>query len=723
MNKACKCLCTIIVAVIVITSILLSFKLDSYAINNKFILVLVNRTHFDDIANLPNIRALIDNGSIGLMNTRGPGAQHETKSYATIGWGVRAEADSTSSIFHKVNDENKLIYERRTGNVIGEGIINLDINSLIDLNKEGEYGATPGILGDLLDKEGLKSVLIGNSNTDATDYNPAGLILMNNKGYITYGEIDNVIEKDPLSSFGIRTNYEEVLKIFKSYYESSDLIVIETGDINRLEKYKENLNNVMYLYHKSKILNEVDSFIGNLVNEIDFKKSQLMIITPFPAEEKFSLGDRLTPVIYYGANIDPGVLYSSTTRRNGIVGNVDIGPTILNSFNVEPSRMVGNPIDTVSLKNNYNYLIDLNSKLLSTSIHRYRVLYTYAVLQMLISVITVVAILLKNKFKLNSINKWLAYALLCALVFPFTLLILSLFGPMGIVSLYTVIIFLTILIVLICCALAKCEPLKYVIYITGTVMTALVIDLVLGQPLIKGSIFGYDPIIGARYYGLGNEYMGILIGATLIFTASLLDYYRFNYKYITPIFIIVLLAIGFPIWGANVGGTITASAVFIFAVMRFSKKKIGVKKVLFILFSVVTILSIIALFDIFVSQNKSHLAKALGQIADNGPIVIFQIIKRKITMNLRIMSVTVWSRVLLIAMVILAVIFYHPIGIFKKLANEYPNITIGLGSIVLGSKVAFLVNDSGIVAAATIMMFLTTTILYLIISDSKKFVN
>src|SRR5690606_15577095 len=52
---------------------------------------------------------------------------------------------------------------------------------------------------------------------------------------------------------------------------------------------------------------------------------------------------------------------------------------------------------------------------------------------------------------------------------------------------------------------------------------ALVADVTQGAPLIKSSLLGYDPITGARFYGIGNEYMGVLIGTTLVGATGLLD--------------------------------------------------------------------------------------------------------------------------------------------------------------------------------------------------------
>ena len=49
-------------------------------------------------------------------------------------------------------------------------------------------------------------------------------------------------------------------------------------------------------------------------------------------------------------------------------------------------------------------------------------------------------------------------------------------------------------------------------------ITALLVglDTLTGSSLMRFSFLGYDPIGGARFYGLGNEYMGIMIGALIM---------------------------------------------------------------------------------------------------------------------------------------------------------------------------------------------------------------
>jgi hypothetical protein len=86
-------------------------------------------------------------------------------------------------------------------------------------------------------------------------------------------------------------------------------------------------------------------------------------------------------------------------------------------------------------------------------------------------------------------------------------------------------------------------------------------------------------------------------------------------------------------------------------------------------------------------------------------------------MNLRLMGVTIWSKVLLSAVVVLSILFYKPIGWFRKISIKYPKLALGWSGIIVACIIGFAVNDSGTVVAAASVIFLTSTMLYLIIED------
>ena len=62
---------------------------------------------------------------------------------------------------------------------------------------------------------------------------------------------------------------------------------------------------------------------------------------------------------------------------------------------------------------------------------------------------------------------------------------------------------------------------KAFVFVALITLLALDIDLLTGATMIKSSVLGYDPMAGARYYGVGNEYMGVMIGCAILVSAAI----------------------------------------------------------------------------------------------------------------------------------------------------------------------------------------------------------
>jgi hypothetical protein len=86
-------------------------------------------------------------------------------------------------------------------------------------------------------------------------------------------------------------------------------------------------------------------------------------------------------------------------------------------------------------------------------------------------------------------------------------------------------------------------------------------------------------------------------------------------------------------------------------------------------------------------------------------------IVRKLLMNWHLLGVSAWSRVFITALLVLAVLMIRPRGFFHRLQNSFPRWMGGFSAIVLGAFVALLFNDSGIVAAATMIAYIVVPLL------------
>lgn len=709
-----------LLAAIIFIMFLSIIPLSVHAYQEKqVIMIIVNQVNYDDLLEMNSIAKIIDNSGVGLMNTRTAGTAITPKAYATIGAGVRAESNWLNSQAFPATEENKLIYKTRTGKTPpDDGIINLDINKLIAYNTAGEYKAIVGQLGSLIKEKDLNTSVYGNMNTKIDDNkNPHVLIAMDSWGRVDHGDISsNILIEDISFPGGIKTNYQKIYNYLQNDF--SALTIVETGDISRLEEEKENLSSIMYTKHKDAIIKEIDLFIENIIGLVNKKNKLLMIVTPFANDEDIKNGFKLTPLILYGDNIEKGVLKSSTTRREGIVGNIDIAPTILKYLNIEQSNMIGKPIEIVPTDNNLSALLNINELIVSTSNNRLPVLSFFAIFQIILLVIALIMVLFKSRIS-NRYYPIIKNLLLSGMVIPVVLLYLPVFKINSLTLTFIILIVFTIFISWISYFIGKktVNPIIPIILISLMMTIGLIGDILMGSPLIRSSLLGYDPIIGARYYGIGNEYMGVLVGSALVLFLGLKEVFKMPKYIIMSLLTLLIIVIGYPKWGANVGGTITATMATIFISLRLYEIKIGWKQVIFGIISVIIVVSIMAVVDTMFLKSQSHLAGAISSIKEGGITSLITIVTRKIAMNIRLFSVTIWSKVLVATLMVFAILFYKPYGELKKVFNRYSYLSKGWAGIVVASITAFMVNDSGVVAAATCLIFLSFSLLYILIQE------
>src|SRR5690606_38216459 len=90
---------------------------------------------------------------------------------------------------------------------------------------------------------------------------------------------------------------------------------------------------------------------------------------------------------------------------------------------------------------------------------------------------------------------------------------------------------------------------------------SLIVDQLTGARLIRDSPLGYDVISGSRFYGMGNEYMGVMIASICTGSCAMLQRLRdssIGRVITTLIFLMGLFTMVSPRLGANVGGSIAA---------------------------------------------------------------------------------------------------------------------------------------------------------------------
>ncbi|MGL5719114.1 MAG: hypothetical protein ACRCX2_39300, partial [Paraclostridium sp.] len=249
-------------------------------------------------------------------------------------------------------------------------------------------------------------------------------------------------------------------------------------------------------------------------------------------------------------------------------------------------------------------------------------------------------------------------------------------------------------------------------FVACITIIVIVLDSIFGTRLMQNNIMSYDTMIGARYYGIGNEYEGVVIGCSILALATLVNYKKIP-KYLVGILsLIILITTAYPKMGANVGGAISESIAFVLLVLLVFDIKMDFKKSILVGLSAVVIVLIFAFLDITLG-SESHLGAFLEQIYINGPSAVIQTFARKIQMNIDIANGPIMATLYVILISTVAYFIFKPRKLLKVIEEKHRYIYKGFIAMMVGCIVTLLVNDSGVVAASTaaIYMFIPLSII------------
>lgn len=681
------------------------------AAKKKMVIVTVNTASLEDLLCNEIIKNAGENGIVGLMNNRSNGKNNQYKPYLTLGSGEKAEVYLECIESYKADDKNKIKFESITlYPCLSGNLVNIYINRLSEINSKTMYGAIPGRLGSMLKANNIKTGFIGGYKSDDSIKSPAFFIAMDSHGIVDSGEIEGLFND-------YATDYDKLSMAFLNYNDA-DFLVAELGDLESLYNERRLYSDESYELRKKEIMDEYGRFIGFVMDNMDFNDSVLCIVSPYSASDRDNANE-LCPMIIYDGGRTKGVAVSSTTRRIGIVSALDFAPYVLDYFGIKYEGFTGYAIRNHDMEGNVEYIKELNADVTNTSISRAPLLKGYGFL--IISILVLYLIVIVRDYR----NMYSIIYLLMELcmIAPFSMLIEGAFKFRSTVYKGLFIILASYGIEVLINKLAEQGRVRTVI-IGALNIFFLTADVIFGQHMQKSSILSYDAIIGARFYGLGNEYLGVIIGCSLMIGGCIIYKKAFD-KIINIMLLFIIVIIGMPYLGANIGGMLTATIGFV-VFMLYDKNTNFKRTVLIGILSSAAFLTVCAFLNIGVKGLESHLGKLIIQIYKTGIGYGINIINRKISMALKLIRYTIWSRVFL-ALIVTSILIFSIPKYFEKLctysfvrknedmhvlsADKHGDMSMMVKlkkvwvSMLTASCAAILLNDSGIVTAALIMLY------------------
>lgn len=722
----------------------------------KLVVVLADSVNFRDWAasSLGYFRELESQGAVGLMVTRtGAPSDSESAPQTTLSAGLPARTHANGRLaFNTVevylNSRAGIVYTLRTGlpapaGGVGNnawignslsglltpkgGVVHLGIGSLAAANETTEWRARPGALGSLLRDNGVCAAAIGNADVIDRPNRSGAIVAMDENGVVPLGDVSvDLLVEAPQSLEGLATNYDLLKSDFLMFYGECDFIVVDFRDTTIADRFGEVATPDMFQAAKLQALDRLGAFLRDILPALDLKKTQLIVVSPSPPSGAISIKETLTPIMALGAGIPrgPSLLTSAATKRPGLVRNTDFAPHVCKFFGIKPAPdFIGSPFEAAPNPAPIPYLMRFFER--DAFVESHVDLLKFAIFWHL----AILLVCFLTALRIDAAPKWWR-RVLTVLIFFTAPMFLSFLVIAGLPQLNFEPAF-TLCFLGISAALGLAVGLipgyQYkLLALSSLYLVALVADQLTGGQLIKNAVLGYYPQNGARFYGLGNEYMGFLIGAPLVAFGVLLDEIKKG-RTIVKIAMAVVLAgvmivVGAPFIGANFGGLISVAFGFVCMLLLAQGRKLNWNTVAISLAAVFAVACVFVWVEMAFLGGESHIGRLYSRIIGGGGAAeLFKVVARKFELNVHLLQVSFWSALFVILVAITLSFYYFPIDRARKIFARFNFFRIAYLSALCGSLMAFLVNDSGIVPGATSLILPTAGIfLFLFNYDEKK---
>ncbi|MDQ2688168.1 MAG: hypothetical protein M3Y28_09910, partial [Armatimonadota bacterium] len=367
-------------------------------------------------------------------------------------------------------------------------------------------------------------------------------------------------------------------------------------------------------------ISTADRTLSKLVGLLTEMHGRLIVLSPSVSDAEYARGERLAPVVMWGEGVAPGLLYSPSTHRAGLVTNTDFAPTVTAYFGATlPVKSFGGIWEMRPATNAERTV----SKLEAQAYQQSRAMRLLPYLAIALGIVVLVGTLL-----------WFRGRPVPALfLFPAALV----FALLGSSSIVAFCVWLTVF-----WALSLTKRGGALIGI-GAIALLLVVDMCLGDPLMRSVMLGYSAVEGARYYGIGNEAMGALIGAALVVAAwAWRPGSRWRNGLVVCGLAAIALLLGSPLAGAKAGGLLVAVGSFGALLWKLRGGTLNARAVILALGAAALALGIVALFDLHGGQ-QTHMGRAVSRILGGGWGEAGDIIRRKLAVEGRLLYHSAWA--------------------------------------------------------------------------------
>jgi len=679
----------------------------------------------------PVLDGLMKTGAVAAMSVRTSSRRPSlSEGYLSLGAGYRLRAPAGSSEAYATSARLSTgtagqVVQSRTGfRATGEIAVVGGARSL-DANRSDTITSKPGALADALAAVGKAGAVVGNADQPDTiggpPYinRPGALAVMDSKLSVPYGTVQPqaLLRSDPLAPFGVRADPDKVLAAAEQASTKADLLVIDPGDLSRADAFGADAT--INAQHEARdiALQRTDALLGRVIQWAG-PDTLVLVVSVSPGGSAF----RLTPMVAVGAGVQPGYIFSPSTKRDGIVALTDLAPTILDALGVPiPETMPGHALRYHPGDAHLSMLRDQDRD----TAFRERTYYPWAVWFIVFQALVylVGAMVVSRRSRLRRSAPLLRVLALAAAAFPVATFFYRMIpgsAGFGLASSWVLIAITAVLAMV--AARARRNPLSSLDVLMALTVLVIGIDASTGTWLHVDSWLGYSLHSAGRFYGIPNTTFAVLAATALLLGASRLQYAdrrREALLGVGALLAIVALIDGAPSLGGDVGGIITLVPLFGLAFVAFTGRKVRIRTVVLLIGVTVLALGAATAVDLLrPAEAQTHLGRFATRVYHDGPSELTDTFLRKQSANFRILRVSIWTWMIpILAGFVLYVLVWE--RQWRRILPTNTPLRTGAIAVVAGALLGFLANDSGPIVIALFFVYILPYLLLLALDNQR----
>jgi hypothetical protein len=461
------------------------------------------------------------------------------------------------------------------------------------------------------------------------------------------------------------------------------------------------------------------------VAAIDARVATILKVTPAGTDIGLvSLADagateRLRMIAITGPHFGAGTLESSSTKQPGLVQLTDLAPSLLAHLSIpRPASLGGTPLQFVpagessdqSAYKRLRALLDYDQS--SHEVHSLVEPFFYGWVLLQLALYLGAALLWKggwgteaqrhqllvNTRRLATIAATVPVSTFLANLLPWWRFSTPLVSIVASVALFATII----------SAIALLGPWHKrtfgpLVVVCVTTMAVLAVDVMTGSRLQLSSLLGLQPVIGGRFYGMGNVTFALFATATLMLSIAVgnhlitLGQRRNAAAAVAAIGIGAVIIDASPSWGSDLGGPTALLPAVIYLVIAILQIKLTWRVVLAIGGGVTAFCVLLGLMDwLRPAESRSHLGRFVQTAIDGGG---WDIIARKLAQNATLFFSNPLSLLIPVVLVLFGYVLARPTwwaaAPLRRPFADIPLLRPGLIAIMIMWVIGFALNDTG----------------------------